>query len=62
MGLSSCMARQPALHKRLGTRQGCLDLNRKSVAVLKSMGLEEEQAGCRRCCSMANQKRGEASS
>ena len=56
------MAHQPALHERLGTRQGCLDLNRQSVAVLKSMGLEEEQAGCRRCCSMANQKRGEASS
>ena len=41
------MAPQPALHERLGTRQGCLDLNRQSVAVLKSMGRHLEQAGCR---------------
>jgi hypothetical protein len=29
------MARQPALHERQGLGQGCLDFNRKSVAVLK---------------------------
>ena len=43
----SCLAPQPALHERLGLGQGCLELGRESVAVLKSMGRHLEQAGCR---------------
>ena len=41
------MPRQPALHERLGLGQGCLELGRESVAVLKNMGRHLEQAGCR---------------
>jgi hypothetical protein len=39
------MPRQPALHERLGLGQGCLELGRESLAVLKSMGRHLEQAG-----------------